>query len=79
MIQLIANSVHDSLVLTGLLLNAMIVQSSKDTKLYTIADVVEDSDPILYTSIQHFFANHYNQLLSILAHWDKDSSESDFA
>ena len=60
LIRLIANQVHDSLVTTGILLNALIVQSSKDTKLYGIADVVTDSDPALYTSLQHFFANHYN-------------------
>ena len=79
--RLIANQVHDSLVLTGMLLSNLIVQSSKDTKLYALVDVVQDSDPVLYTSIQHFFANHYNQLLSILANWDKSSSEDgpDFA
>ena len=79
LIRLIANQVHDSLVTTGILLNSLIVQSSKDTKLYGIADVVADSDPALFTNLQHFFANHYNQLLSILAHWDRESEIADFA
>lgn len=46
LVRLIANQVHDSLVLTGILLTQLIVQSSKDTKLYALVDVVEDGDPV---------------------------------
>ena len=66
--------------MTGILLTQLIVQSSKDTKLYALIDVAEDGDPASYTSLQHFFANHYNQLLSILANWNKEDADSgDFA
>jgi hypothetical protein len=41
------------------LLQAFVVHP-KDTKAYALADVTEDSNPIPYTSLQHFFANHYN-------------------
>jgi hypothetical protein len=43
-----------------------------------MADAAGDSaEPNLFTSVQHYFANHYNQLLTILAGWD--STETDFA
>jgi hypothetical protein len=41
------------------LLNAFIIHP-KDTKAYFLADVAEDSDPLPFTTLQHFFANHYN-------------------
>ena len=39
--------------------------------------IADDFKPSQFTSIQHFFANHYNQLFTILADWGND--QSDFA
>lgn len=80
LIRLVANQVHDSLVVSNTILSHFIIQSQKDSKLYALVDLKQDSvagetdsdEP--YTSIQHFFANHYNQLLTILARWDTDPS-----
>ena len=59
LVRLIVNQVHDSHTVTMALLQAFVVHP-KDTKAYLLADVVEDSEPLPITSIQHFFANHYN-------------------
>jgi len=59
LVRLITNQTHDSQTITMALLNAFIVHP-KDTKAYFLADVAEDSDPLPFTSLQHFFANHYN-------------------
>jgi len=59
LVRLIVNQVHDTQTITMALLQAFVVHP-KDTKAYALADVTEDSNPIPYTSLQHFFANHYN-------------------
>lgn len=74
LVRLIVNQVHDTLTLTMTLLNAIIVHS-KEYKAYFLASVAEDSDPVLFTSLHHFFANHYNQLMTILAEWDKEDND----
>lgn len=59
LVRLIVNQVHDTLTLTMTLLNAIIIHS-KEYKSYFLASVTEDSEPVQYTSLHHFFANHYN-------------------
>lgn len=38
-----------------------------------MADTVEDSQPHGFSSLQNYFANHFNQLLTILLKWNDDS------
>lgn len=38
-------------------------------KIYYLSDVREDGSPVEYTSMEHFFANIYNQFLTIIANW----------
>jgi len=77
LVRLIVRVLHDSQLMTSSLLNSFIIQG-KENKSYLLADAVEDSgDPAVYTSLQHFFANHFNQLLSILAAWAEP--DADFA
>ena len=42
-----------------------------------MAETTEDSDTAAYSNLQHFFANHFNQLLTILVNWSDE--EADFA
>lgn len=41
-----------------------------------MADPTEDSGEAAYSNLQHFFANHFNQLLTILVNWNDE--EADF-
>ena len=59
--------------MTGNLLRAL-MSFSKDSRAFNLSDVAEDSDPVAYTNMQHFFANYYNQLLTILASWSSEAT-----
>ena len=74
--RLIVKVAHDSLIATSTVLNNFIVQGRDRSQAFVMADSVEDSQPIGYATLQHFFANHYNQLLTILLSWRND--EVDF-
>ena len=72
LVRLIVNEVHDSIVITQNILTQIIQQKGQDsnvTKIYYMSDVKEDSDPVEYTNMEHFFANLYNQFLTIIANW----------
>ena len=49
-VRLIVNRVHDSQVMTGNLLRAL-MSFSKDSRAFNLSDVAEDSDPVAYTSM----------------------------
>ena len=78
LVRLIVNEVHDSIVITQNILTQIIQQKGQDsnvTKIYYMSDVKEDSDPVEYTNMEHFFANLYNQFLTIIANWQNENND----
>lgn len=49
----------------------------KNTKTYSYVDVKEDSQPADFSTLQHFFANHYNQLMTILIDWQVGTGQEE--
>ena len=76
LVRLIVHQIHDSLTITTNLLTSCIKIGPQGPAVFGMADAAGDSvEPHLYTSIQHYFANHYNQLLTILAGWDSNDTD----
>ena len=75
-IRLIVKYAHDSLIVTSRILQSFIVQGKENSSSFLMADPTEDSGEAAYSNLQHFFANHFNQLLTILVNWNDE--EADF-
>ena len=46
------------------------ISAHKDAKQFEICEIAADSHPRNFTDLAHFYANYYNQILTVMTKWN---------